>query len=297
MPDTAYNYCLTLDQFRQSQRVQGATVSANSLDEGQVMVHVDKVALTANSISYVIAGKSGLMPFLDVFPAQEGLANIPCWGYGDVLFSKHPNIPEGERLYGFFPVASHIICTPGKVGNNGFTDAAPGRDAVAPFYSEYVYATREPGYAPAFEETIMLFRPLFGTSFLLQSYCEDNDFYGADRVVVSSASAKTAMGFGYLLRKLHGARVHSVGLTSQRNRAFVAGLDCFDEVLTYEEVAQLKPEGRSLFFDVAGNREVLTQVHHQLGDTIAYSGQVGQTHWDSTDAGEPTALPGPPPAF
>ena len=52
-----------------------------------------------------------------------------------------------------------------------------------------------------YEDTIIMFRPLFGTSYLMQTYCEDHAFHGATRVVVTSASAKTAMGFGYLMKK------------------------------------------------------------------------------------------------
>lgn len=288
----AYTHAIQLDDFRKAEFQSGFDISPDSLNDGEIMVKVDKVALTANSVSYVIGSQAGLMPWLDAFPAAAGQGHIPCWGFGDVLYSRHADIPEGERLYGFFPIGSHIICEPGKTHQRGFTDTKPCRQGLAPFYNEYSYVRRESGYAPEFEDNMMLFRPLFGTSYLLQSYCEDHDFYGADRVIVSSASAKTAMGFGHLLRKHHGEHCKVIGLTSKRNYDFVLGLNCYDEVLTYEQVEQLSTGGTAILFDIAGNQAVRESVHLHLGEAIAYSGQVGQTHWDANTRAPADQLPG-----
>jgi|TARA_B110000977_G_scaffold146451_1_gene185727 hypothetical protein len=114
MTDTSYSHAIKLDNYRQTSINKGFDVSPDTIEEGQVMIRVSKVALTSNSVSYAIGSQAGMMPWLDVFPAPEGLGHIPCWGYGDVVYSKHPDVEEGERLYDFFPIASHIICTPGK---------------------------------------------------------------------------------------------------------------------------------------------------------------------------------------
>lgn len=295
MTDKSYSLSVALDDFRSTEQTPGFEVAESTLADGEIMVRISKVALTANSVSYALAGKSGLMRFLDIFPAPEGRGHIPCWGFGDVVFSKADGVEVGERLYGFFPIASHVILKADKVSRSGFTDTRPHRAVIAPFYSEYSFARKEPGYAPEFEDNIMLFRPLFGTSYLLESYCEDNSFFDADRVIVSSASAKTSMGFGYLLRRNHADKVKAIGLTSARNLEFVKGLDCFDEVLTYDKTDKLASGGRAIFFDVAGNKSVLTAVHDRLGDALAYSGQVGQTHWDNDDP--LTIAKGPKPVF
>lgn len=295
MTEQSYSLSVALDDFRDTELIPDFAVAESSLKQGEVMVRVCKVALTANSVSYALAGKSGLMRFLDIFPAIEGRGHIPCWGFGDVIYSTVDGVAVGEKLYGFFPIASHVILKADKITKSGFTDTSPHRNVIAPFYSEYSFATKEPGYAPAFEDNIILFRPLFGTSYLLETYCEDHDFYGADRVIVSSASAKTSMGFGYLLRKNHSDRVKAIGLTSARNKDFVVGLDCYDQVLTYDEIDQLETGGKAIFFDVAGNLSVLTSVHDHIGDDLTYSGQVGKTHWDNAD---PLSLTkGPRPVF
>ena len=45
----------------------------------------------------------------------------------------------------------------------------------------------------------MLLRPLFLTSFLIDDFLADNHFFGARRVVFSSASSKTAYGTAFML--------------------------------------------------------------------------------------------------
>ena len=79
MTDSAYTLSLDIDDFRQS-RVELQPEPNGELVEGEIRVRVDKIAMTANSISYGFAGKSGLIRYLDIYPASEGYANLPCWG-------------------------------------------------------------------------------------------------------------------------------------------------------------------------------------------------------------------------
>jgi hypothetical protein len=46
-----------------------------------------------------------------------------------------------------------------------------------------------------------LLRPLFVTSFLLDDWLGEHDSFGAKVIVVSSASSKTALALGHLLRE------------------------------------------------------------------------------------------------
>ena len=46
----------------------------------------------------------------------------------------------------------------------------------------------------------MLFRPLFTTSFLIDDFLADADYFGGKQVIFSSASAKTAYAAAQLLK-------------------------------------------------------------------------------------------------
>jgi hypothetical protein len=105
------------------------------------------------------------------------------------------------------------------------------------------------------------------------------------------------MGFGYLMKKNFGGKIETIGLTSSRNFDFVTQLDCFDSVLAYNDIDQIASDPTTAIFDVAGNSQVVAELHHRLGESIAYSGSVGKTHWDSSRSPNAQTRPGPKPVF
>jgi hypothetical protein len=113
-----------------------------------------------------------------------------------------------------------------------------------------VKTTGDPAYESRQEDLLILYRPLYYTSFMLADQVADNDFYGAEAVVLSSASSKTSYGTAFLL---HGQGPRVVGLTSPGNVDFTRGLGCYDEVVSYPDVAALDPGGPRLYLDVAGD--------------------------------------------
>ena len=135
----------------------------------------------------------------------------------------------------------------------------------------------------------MLYRPLFFTSFLIDDFLADNEFFGASTVVLASASSKTAFGTAHLLGGREGVTV--VGLTSPGNVAFVEGLGCYDQVVTYDKIASL-PTGPAVFVDMSGSAAVVRAVHEHYGDDLTHSAIVGLTHWEDR-LGSSDPMPGP----
>ena len=54
---------------------------------------------------------------------------VTVWGIGQVLESNVKSIAVGERLYGFFPMSSHVVLEPGDVSERSFSDMLPHRQA------------------------------------------------------------------------------------------------------------------------------------------------------------------------
>src|SRR5205085_9527602 len=129
--------------------------------------------------------------------SSEGFGNIPVWGYGDVIASKHPGIGKGERLFGYFPMATHLLIEAGDVGKHGLRDVAAHRQGVAPVYNAYARVVGDPAFPSHAGDHQALLRPLFMLSFLLDDFLAENDFFGAKRVMLSSASSKTAIGLAH----------------------------------------------------------------------------------------------------
>jgi hypothetical protein len=227
-----------------------------------------------------------------------------------VLRSAHEGIAAGERFYGYYPMSTHLVVQPERVRPAGFSDGAPHRKPLHPVYNQYLRTTADPAYDAALEPQQMLLRPLFITSFLIDDFLADNDFFGARTVLLSSASSKTAYGTAFLLSKrgrdpqAAGARVRVVGLTSPSNIDFVRSLGCYDEVLEYGAVGSLSVDAPAVYVDMAGSARTRAAVHSRLGERLKYSCMVGGTHWDhlgtGASAGEdgaPARLPGPKPAL
>jgi hypothetical protein len=143
----------------------------------------------------------------------------------------------------------------------------------------------------------MLLRPLFTTSFLLDDLFSDNQFFGADSLVLTSASSKTALGMAFLLHLNRDKRDHQyqiIGLTSPANVEFVKSLSCYDQVLSYDQVSGLSSDMKTATIDFAGNAKLLSFLHNHFNDNLAYSCRVGASHWDKLN-GLPEQLPGPQP--
>jgi hypothetical protein len=259
------------------------------LKPGGAILKVDHFALTANNITYAAFGEA--MKYWDFFPApQAGLGVIPVWGFGTVVESTAEGLKPGDRFYGYFPFASHLAVEPVQVSGNGFRDGAAHRQPMAAVYSNYTRTSADTLYDADSEAEQILLRPLFTTSFAIDDLLDDNDYFGASAVLLSSASSKTAYSAAHLLKKRRSAEI--IGLTSPANLAFVKGLGCYDRVVAYDDVAAIAASTPVAYIDMTGNVKLRSAVHHHFADTLKYDCAVGATNWDADRSGASDALPG-----
>jgi hypothetical protein len=285
-------FVVARNDLQQCKLIETRWPDAAAMPDDALLVKVISFAFTANNITYAVLGDQ--LKYWQLFPAPEGFGNIPVWGFGEVIASRHPNVPEGERLFGYFPMATHLVIEAADVTKRGLRDGAAHRQGVAPVYNAYARVTDNPAFAGRQGDYQALLRPLFMLSFLVDDFLEEHEFYGARSVVLSSASSKTAFGLAHLLHaKSNGIKV--IGLTSATNADFVRSLGCYDEVVTYDGVASLLAETPVAFVDMAGNSALRETLHRHFGDQMKYSGRIGLTH-RSTSPNE-AELPGAKPAW
>jgi hypothetical protein len=121
------------------------------LAPGQVRVRIDRFALTSNNITYAAFGEA--MNYWRFYPSgEEGWGVIPVWGFATVVESTHPDVPVGERVYGYFPMASHTVLTPVRVSAGGWADGAPHRAELHPVYNQLTRCATDPFYTPDTED-------------------------------------------------------------------------------------------------------------------------------------------------
>src|SRR6267143_6867437 len=290
MPST--DFVVARNDLQQCKSIETQLPDAATLPDDALLVKVTKFAFTANNITYAVLGDH--LKYWQLFPAPEGFGNVPVWGFGEVIASKHPNIAAGETLFGYFPMATHLVIEAADVSKRGLRDAAAHRQGVAPVYNAYARVSGDPAFEGKQGDYQALLRPLFMLSFLVDDFLAENEFYGAKSVMLSSASSKTAYGLAHLLHTLRKP-IRVIGLTSAANTDFVRSLGCYDEVVTYDRVTTLPSDSPVALLDMAGNSELRATLHRHFGDQMKYSGRIGLTH-RSSSPDEPE-LPGARPSW
>ncbi|MDO6558776.1 DUF2855 family protein [Paraglaciecola chathamensis] len=275
-------------QVKQQQLTQERVVTTpviDSIDEGQILLKVERFSFTANNITYGMMGdKLGYWQFFppaDNQDKQWGI--IPVWGFAQVTQSKSTGIEVGERLFGYFPPAEQLVMTPKNVSPQRLVDGSAHRAMLPPGYNSYSRLSGEEGYNPDFDKERMLLFPLHITSFCLWDRLQENNWFDAKQVVVISASSKTSLGLGYALHADDSAP-QSIGLTSSSNKPFVQKVGVYDQVVTYNQMSDIDASKPTVIVDMSGSADILTKLASHLGDNLTYCINVGLTHWDEFSA-------------
>jgi hypothetical protein len=241
---------------------------------GEAVLRVDRVGLTANNVTYAVLGNA--MRYWEFFPSALGdeWGLPPLWGFAEVVASSVQGVEIGQRVYGYLPPAGHLTVRPDRIDATGFRDASAHRAELPSPYNAYRLTTGDAAYRADQEDLLILFRPLFFTSFMLADQVADHDFYGARSLVLSSASSKTAYAAAFELRG-HGPKL--IGLTSPGNVAFTEALGCYDEVRSYGEIGSIEREP-AVYLDLSGTPAHRAALREHLGDLLVRDIAVGLTN-------------------
>lgn len=239
---------------------------------GEVLFDIKRFALTFNNVTYATYGD--VLRYWQFFPTdREGWGQLPVWGYAEVAESNVDGIAPGQRFYGYWPMATHARLQPGKVGEHSFRDDAAHRADLPEIYNWYQRTDDDPFHGAQTEPLHAIYRPLFITAFCLADFLGEGAFFGAERLVVSSASSKTAYAAAFCIRQ--HSEIEMAGLTSGRNRGFVEKLGLYDSALAYEELENLDAGSRTLYIDIAGNPKLQARVHEHFGANLVHDCSVG----------------------
>lgn len=265
------------------------------LQDGEITLRIDRFSITTNNVTYLTFGEAPIY-YWSYFPTGDAeWAQMPVWGFADVVESSVAEISVGERYYGFFPIANVLRMRPQRLSDRGFFDGMPHRSALTSAYNFYTRCSADPAYSPTLENYQAVLRPLFVTSWMLADSLKDNDFFGAKRLVISSASSKTAYGAAAWLAE--HAEVELVALTSAGNREFVEGLGFYAKSFSYDQLEEMPSDQPTLYLDFSGNDDLRSRIHRHFGDSLLHDCLVGFTQTTEMLAGKGRELGGPPPKF
>src|SRR5579885_2574240 len=126
--DAALDFLIDRSDLRRTRWQEAPAPTTENLQPGQVLLRIDRFGFSSNNITYAVFGES--MAYWKFFPGPEGWGRLPVWGFADVLASRHHDIAEGERVYGYLPMSTHLVVQPARVAATSFMDAMPHRAAL-----------------------------------------------------------------------------------------------------------------------------------------------------------------------
>ena len=171
--------------------------------------------------------------------------------WGTAPSSNRPTIElRSEAVLEFFAANEHRAS---EATDGGFVDIGEHRATHAPAYRQFADVAKDTSYDPDREAHVALLRGLFLTGWLAEDLLFDNDNFGAEATVITSASSKTSIALAWTIAQRGG---HAIGLTSA-NEAFVSRLGCY-EVIPYDEIGSIT-DRRSVIVDT-GNGQVLAVI-------------------------------------
>ena len=165
-------------QINKSNLFQSKTHKADigHLEEGEVLFKINKFALTTNNITYAVTGSQ--LNYWNFFPINEdGWGIIPSWGFAEVIESKAEDIQTGEKVYGYFPMASHLKIKAGNISEHSISDMATHRQPMVAIYNTYNRLGMDIKYPASIQDYMPIFQPLFATSFLNYEYFKIERFF------------------------------------------------------------------------------------------------------------------------
>ncbi|MTI30318.1 DUF2855 family protein [Cytophagales bacterium RKSG123] len=278
----ALDFTVKIDNLQRAKFVE--KTYSDKLLSSQVLLEIDQFSFTSNNITYGVVGEQ--MNYWKFFPTQSGYGIIPAWGLANVVISNHPDVQVGQRFYGYYPMSSHLLVTINNVSSKGFVDNTEHRQALPPIYNFYTNTEQDPTFTPETEKLISIFRPLFVTSFLIDDHLEEQNFYKASQILITSASSKTAQALAFLLahrKKENALNLNLVGLTSKKNMEFVRQLGWYDQTISYDSIAQLNSNEKFVVIDFAGNHNTQFQLQTLLNKNLVYNCLVGLVDWQNLE--------------
>lgn len=269
----------------------------DALGEDSIRLRIDRFSITSNNVSYAVYGDA--IGYWNFFPITSAWGRVPSMGWAEITESNVEGLAVGSRHFGWYPMAD-VVDIEAVPTSDGFEDVGQHRAGHALIYRSFVDTSADPLYEGSEdgEDRQSLLRGLFLTSFLADEYLADppsgEPYFGAEQVLVLSASAKTAIGFAQRAA-LRGRRI--IGATSSRNRDFVSGLAWYDQVVTYDEIGELDNTKPIICVDVAGDEVLLAGVHQHFEDQLRHSMLIGLSHHDAPPLPEGESFRGIDPEF
>lgn len=238
-----------------------------------------KGSLTANNKFYLSFGEKAPFNFFKCYPVDPKAKLVAAkekefnedgghlsdvyvhpvvWGVAKVTSSKVDTVHVGDEYFAMLPMGESVSFEQAHVDDED--NLVIHRPTTNPAYN--VFQKIDPTSAVASKEYgdfALACSPGILTGFGLYFNLTRYDFYGADTVVVTSASSKVALALAvYLKKESKNAstkkKVQVIGYTSPGNKDFCEKTGLYDEVLCYDDLLT-ENDNKCVMVDISGQAQ------------------------------------------
>lgn len=257
------------------------------LEEGCILLRIDKFALSQMALGYLMKGFTRTFAAFHNFYKwpEEGYYRSACWGYATVVESSHPKVSVGTRLFGLVPPAKYQLqqvsgtVPPGKNGEPAIIELAMEDIPYNLRRFQELEVVEPPGADEALQEDERSWedwRCITRELYTMAFYMDENllvDTGMINCVVISCASAKTAIALAYCLRMREMRHVWA--LTCSEHADFVRSTELYHNVFTYDEVDSVPNNSTVVYMDFKCDGELRQRLSARMGTNLMYSMVIG----------------------
>lgn len=283
---TSYSFVTKIEDRSKIELLKTSVSSSNNeieSAEDKIKFKVLKGSLTANNRFYLSFGDKQPFNFFNCYPVDAERSSLvspssddenvgtsyahPCvWGIAQVTESQLENVKVGTKFTAMLPIGETVSFKNAWIDVEDETKLIVDRPTTNPAYNVFSKLVQlGDGKDEQYEDIALACMPGILTGFGLNYNLRKHDFYGADVIVLTSASSKVALALALYL-KYNGKNDDQpkvmkkiVGYTSESNREFCRKTGLYDEVLGYDDMVSASSPNekkKCVIIDIAGRGTV-----------------------------------------
>ena len=255
------------------QSVELLQTQEDSSDKG-ITFDIVQTGLSANNKFYLDFGEKPPFNFFQCYPIDANkssfvekqdakvadYAHPPVWGLAKVASSSVEGVAVGTHYLAQLPMGEQVSFEGGKVDDEegNLTIDRPTTNAA---YNVFIKVDPEdPLLSKDYGALALVCFPGIATGSGLFFELERNHYYGAQHVVVTSASSKVGLALALYLKQEGSSGTKVIGYTSDANKEFCQKTGLYDSIHGYNDKLSdvIPPNESCAMIDIAGKASIYT---------------------------------------
>lgn len=219
---------------------------------------------------YLVDGKASTLVDNKDTPIGKDYMSPVVWGIAEVTSTTIEGVEVGTQYLGLLPIGDSISFAKASLKKE---DGSIVVDRPSTFYAYNSFNKIESGTAMStsceYSDLALVCFPGIVTGHGLYFRMSEQNCYGADSIVVTSASSKVALAMALYMKNDPNRKFENIliiGYTSNNNMQFCKQTGLYDSLFCYDDVL---PSGKKyVVVDIAGRADIYTRNKNEEGVDI-----------------------------